>query len=519
MNEATIQERKVMQVLSPATNTVIEEMEETPLSEVDTLYEQARAAFKHWSALSMSERIDYLRKLRYHMADNMEEVISVVATDTGKVKLEALMADVMPVLDALEHIEKHAKKVLGRQKVPTPIVFFGKKSYVEYMPRGVVLVISPWNYPLQLAMIPVVSALVSGNAVILKPSEVTPLVGKIIEKLFRDVGFPEHVVQVAHGGKELGAALTSEKPDYIFFTGSVRTGQIIQQVAAKDLIPTTLELGGKDPMIVFADANLERAVQGVMWGAFTNCGQTCMATERVYVERSIYESFLQRLIEEVGKLKQGADDDSDIGSMTFPGQLEIMKVQLEEALSRGAKLETGTAPDAWDTGKGLFIPPTVITGVTHDMKVVQEESFGPLLPVIPFDTEEEAVELANGTEYGLNASVYTKDMEKAKRVASKLVSGGVVINDVIITVANHHLPFGGAKKSGIGRYHGEGGLRIFCHEKAVMLDRGWKKTELPWYPYRGTYPLFKQLFYSLYSKNKNWIKFAQAFVGLMRKSN
>ncbi|WP_070121671.1 aldehyde dehydrogenase family protein [Bacillus marinisedimentorum] len=506
-----------LRVLDPAENRIIEEIDETPPGEAGRLYENARTAFESWSALPVAERIRYLRKLRHYLAEHMEESIQTVSRDTGKVEVEALMADLMPVLDALQHIEKHAGKILGREKKPTPIVFFGKKSYVEYMPRGVVLVISPWNYPLQLAMIPAISALAAGNTVILKPSEVTPLVGLHIEKVFKEAGFPDNVIQVAHGGKELGAALTKGKPDYIFFTGSVRTGQIIQEVAAKDLIPTTLELGGKDPMIVFKDANIERAVQGAIWGAFTNSGQTCMAIERLYVERPIYETFLQKLIGEVNKLKHGKTKDGDIGSMTFPGQLDIMRVQLEEALANGAKLATGTPPGKWNTDKGLYVPPTVVTEVGQDMKIMQEESFGPLLPIMPFDTEEEAIALANGTEYGLNSSIYTSDIAKAERVASKLVSGGVVINDVLITVANHHLPFGGAKKSGIGRYHGDEGLRIFTHPKAVMVDKGRKDTELPWYPYEGTYPHFKKLFHSMYGRKRNWIIFAAAFLALMRK--
>ena len=512
----SVGEVRKMSVVAPATGEVIAEIEETPVHEVPMFYQKGREGFGMWSALSISERTDYFRKLKQLMVDEMDEIAKIISEDTGKVLTESIVADIMPTLDAIDHIIRHAEKVLSRKKVKTPLLLFGKKSFVEYMPRGVVLVISPWNYPLQLAMVPMISALAGGNSVILKPSEVTPLVGKCIEDLFNRSGFPEGTVQVAHGGKEVGAAFTAGKPDYIFFTGSVRTGKIIQQQAAKDLIPTTLELGGKDPMIVFEDANLDRAVKAAAWGAFTNSGQVCMSAERLYVERSIYGKFLEKLKKEVNSLQQGHDINSDVGSMTFPAQKDIVKAQLDEALERGAKLETGLTPSDW---KGdMFLPLTVITDVEQDMKIIQEETFGPLLPVVPFDSEEEAVAYANGTVFGLNASVWTKDKAKARRVASKLVSGAVVINDVLITVANHGLPFGGTKESGIGRYHSEAGLRIFCHEKAIMEDMGLMNSEIQWYPYKGKYPLFLNLFKSYFADKRDWLGFVKNYIALL-KSN
>lgn len=512
----SVKEIQKMSVVAPATGKVIAEIEETPVQNVPFYYQKARDGFAHWSSLAISERTGYLKKLKKLMVDEMDQIAKVISDDTGKVLTESIVADIMPTLDAIDHIIRHAEKVLSRKKVKTPLLLFGKKSFIEYMPRGVVLVISPWNYPLQLAMVPMISALAGGNSVILKPSEVTPLVGKCIEDLFMRSGFPEGTVQVAHGGKDVGAAFTAGKPDYIFFTGSVRTGKIIQQQAAKELIPTTLELGGKDPLIVFEDANVDRAVKAAAWGAFTNSGQVCMSAERLYVERTIYGKFLEKLKKEVNSLQQGNDVNADVGSMTFPGQKDVVKAQLEEALERGAKLETGMKPSDW---KGdMFLPLTVVTEVEQDMKIIQEESFGPLLPVVPFDTEEEAITLANGTVFGLNASVWTKDKNKARRVASRLVSGAVVINDVLITVANHGLPFGGTKESGIGRYHSEAGLRIFCHEKAIMEDMGFMKSEIQWYPYKGKYPLFLNLFKSYFADKRDWISFVKNYIALL-KSN
>jgi acyl-CoA reductase-like NAD-dependent aldehyde dehydrogenase len=508
--------REKLKVIAPATGKQIGEIDVTPISDVTVFFEVGRAAFRNWSKLAVAERLKYLRRLKEYMVDNMEDIAKTVSVDTGKVILEALVADIMPTLDGIDHICKHGEKILTRQKVKTPLLLIGKKSFIEYMPRGVVLVISPWNYPLQLAMVPMISALAAGNTVILKPSEVTPLVGKCIEELFTNAGFPEGVVQVAHGGKEVGAAFTNGLPDYIFFTGSVRTGKIIQEVAAKNLIPTTLELGGKDPMIVFADAFLERAAKGAAWAAFTNSGQVCMSAERLYVEKSVYPQFLSLLKKEISTLKQGTDESSDVGSMTFPGQIQIIKEQLEDALRNGAVLETGVPIAEWKDG--MFLPLMVVTNVTQQMKIIQEESFGPFLPVIPFESEAEVVNLANDTVYGLNASVWTRDIEKARTVASQLVSGAVVINDAIITIANHGLPFGGTKQSGVGRYHGDVGLRAFCHEKAIIEDRGRKKGEIHWYPYQDKTPHFLKLFQSYFKTNRNWLSFAKSYWSLLKKS-
>ncbi|MCU9613786.1 aldehyde dehydrogenase family protein [Caldibacillus lycopersici] len=506
----------LLQVINPATGEHIENITETNVADVPLMYEKSRNAFQSWSQLAVEERLQYLKKLKEVMVQEMDAIAKTIVKDTGKVPTEALVADIMPSIDAVGHIIKHAKAMLKPHKAKTPLLLIGKKSYVEYMARGVVLVISPWNYPLQLAFVPMISALASGNSVILKPSEVTPLVGKCIEQLFQKAGFPEAVVQVAHGGKELGAAFTAGNPDYIFFTGSVKTGKIIQEVAAKQLIPTTLELGGKDPFIVFADANLKRAAKGAVWAAFTNSGQVCMSAERMFVERTVYDEFLQLVKKETEILVQGTDENADIGSMTFPGQVAIVKQQVQEALEKGAQLESGIHPEKWDK-QSMFIKPIILTNVHMDMEIVREETFGPVMPIIPFDTEEEAIILANQSEYGLNASVWTQDSHRARRVARQLISGAVTINEAIVSVANHYLPFGGAKHSGIGRYHGEQGLRMFCHEKAIVMDRGKRNQEIQWYPYKGTYSQFLQLFQSYFAKKTRWGTFLKSYVRLLKK--
>jgi len=475
---------------------------DTTPEECQGLYIAARAGFHIWRQSSFPERVQYLRKMCGLIVTHLDQLIDIICADTGKVPVEAVTADLLTVVDYLKHVEKHGVKALRPKKVPTPMALFGRRSYVEYQPRGVVLVISPWNYPFQLSLIPLIAAVFAGNSVILKPSEVTPKVGAAIKRLCELCDFPPGVVQVALGGKDLGAELVQGRPDYIFFTGSVQTGKIIQQEAAKRLIPTTLELGGKDPMIVCADANLKRAAKGAVWGAFTNLGQVCMSVERLYVEQSVYDEFVGELVSEVSRLTQGAGADCDLGAMTWLGQVEVVKEHVNDALARGAKLITGLPPEQWDFSRGLFIPPMVLVNVTPEMKIMREETFGPVLPVMPFDEIDEAIRLANDSSFGLNASVWSRDLKKAHRIARELVSGNVVINDVIISVANPYLPFGGVKESGIGRYHGEIGLQAFCHERAVVVSRGRRKSELNWYPYRGKLELFKKMVRLLYGRRR-----------------
>ncbi|WP_042349153.1 aldehyde dehydrogenase family protein [Bacillus massiliigorillae] len=504
-------------VYSPSTGEHIYTMNETDVTEVDSFVAKSKQAFQTWSRMDFSKRLSYFANLRNVILQELDQTTDVIAKDAGKVQMDALVADIMPVLDFLKFLESSAEAILRRQKVKTPIVFIGKKSYVEYMPRGIVLVISPWNYPFQLSMIPILSALVSGNTVIAKPSEITPYVGKYMEELFERAGFPEGVVQFAHGGKELGGALVASKPDYIFFTGSVATGKIIAKQAAEHLIPVTLELGGKDPMIVCRDANIERAAKGAVWGAFTNSGQVCMSVERLYVDETIYEPFISAVKKEVAALTQGASKEHDVGSMTFHTQVQIVKNHVNDALVKGAVLETGKNPTDWDEDS-MFLQPMVLSSITNDMKIVSEETFGPIMPIIPFKDEQEAIYLANKSEYGLNASVWSNDIQRANQIASQLVSGAVIINDVIISVANHHLPFGGAKQSGVGRYHGEQGLRMFCHEKAIMQDAGKKSNEIQWYPYNGKFDDFKNMIEAFYGNQRKWVRFLKSYLNLLKKS-
>ena len=466
----------IMTQLNPATGNIIQEIPETSAADLTLAMQRARSAFLQWGQTPLAERLEWMRRLREYLVDHAESIAQTIAACTGKVHLEALMTEVFVVADAIRHYEHTARKTLASKRVKTPILFFGSRSSIEYKAMGVVAVISPWNFPFQLAMVPVISALIAGNCVLLKPSEVTAGVGVLMEQIFQAIDFPQDVVQVLHGGREVGSALVQARPDKILFTGSVATGKKIMATAAEHLIPVDLELGGKDPMIVFADSDVERAANAAVWAAFTNAGQVCMSVERVYVEASVYGEFVHKVKQKTALLRLGID----YGAMTFPPQLDLVEAHLADAIAKGAKIECGG--DRLIEGT-LHFAPTILTHVDHTMLVMRDETFGPLMPIMAFSTEAEAVQLANDSLYGLNASVWSRDLEKAKRVSSQLVSGNVCINDVITTVANPHLPFGGVKQSGIGRYHGEVGLLTFCHQTSVMVNPSSKQREVNWYPY------------------------------------
>jgi acyl-CoA reductase-like NAD-dependent aldehyde dehydrogenase len=461
---------------NPATGAVVAHIEEATPADVGAAMERARAAFPAWRDTPLAARLQWMKKLREHIVDHAEAISNRIAEATGKIASEALITEVYIVADALHYYEKTAPRALAAKKAKTPLIFFGNRSWVHYQPMGVVGVIAPWNFPFQLSVVPVISALVAGNTMLLKPSEVTPDIGVLIEEVFAAIDFPRDVFQVLHGGRETGAALVDSRPDKIFFTGSVATGSKIMAAAAQHLIPCDLELGGKDPMLVFADSHLERAANAAVWGAFVNAGQVCMSVERVYVERTVYAEFLEKVLAKTRALRIG----EDVGSMTFAPQLDLVEAHLQDALERGAQIELGGKRLREDT---LHFAPTVLTNVDHSMRIMREETFGPVLPIMAFDSEEEAITLANDSDYGLNASVWSSNAQRAKRVAERLVSGNVCINEVISTIGNPHLPFGGVKHSGIGRYHAPVGLTTFAHQTSIMASPGKKRREVNWFPY------------------------------------
>lgn len=480
-----IQDKKgadfVDEIKSPLTGELIGSLEYTKDEELPFIMEKSKESFKLWSSLSLGQRIEFMTRLRKYLVEMGDEISREISKITGKPVIEAYSAEIMATVETIKYYEKNTEKILGIQKKSTPIYFATKKSYVEYRPMGPILIISPWNFPFHLSMAPMVSALIAGNSVILKPSPETIYIGKIVERIFKSLDFPKDVLQVVYGdnGSGFASKLIEMKPSKVFFTGSTETGKKILKQASEHMIPVDLELGGKDPMIVFKDANLERAASAAIWGAFTNSGQVCLSVERLYVQEEIYDEFISLLKGKIGEIWQGNEPYADMGCMTSLKQIDKVKEHIEDAKQNGAKAHSkGAMVDG-----NRFMPPTILTDVNHTMKVMREETFGPVLPVMKFNEEEEAIFLANDSEYGLGAYVFTSDSNKASRVASKLEAGMIGINEVIIPVANIDLPFGGVKASGIGRYHGEEGLRTFTNPVSIVYDSGFKSKEINWFPY------------------------------------
>ena len=495
--------------LSPVTGELLGTFPNTSAADVQAAVARARAAQPAWAELTLRERLQALDRLRTVIEQHGEEFARQISADTGKPLVDALLTELMSIPLFIDYYRKHAADVLRRRKVGTPILFPGKASYVEHFPMGVIGVISPWNFPFQLAMVPVISALIAGNTVVLKPSEVTPLTGEVIRACFERAGLPSGVVEVVQGDGLTGAALVEADIDKVFFTGSVATGRRVMAAASRRPIPVELELGGKDAMIVCADANLERAAKAAVWGGFVNCGQMCVSVERLFVVEEVHDRFVELVRREVAQLRVGGpDEDADMGPLTFARQIETVERHIAQAREAGAAVLTGGQRVE---RAGQFFEPTVLTGVTPEMEIYRDETFGPVLPIVKVRDELEAVRLANDHIYGLNGSVWTRDTKRGLQLASALECGQVMVNDLVASVGNPALPFGGVKASGFGRYHGPEGLIAFSHQKSIMVDRGLMTSEPFWFPYRGKYEPMTQVFKGLLQRN-----YPKALVGLVK---
>ncbi|MCU0225266.1 MAG: aldehyde dehydrogenase family protein [Acidobacteria bacterium] len=456
----------------PATGEPFAAVERLDAEQAGAAFDAARAAFPAWSATPVRARARALDALRAALLAEAEQLARLVSREQGKPVAEAWAAEILPSLDALAHLAEHAEAALQDEPVQAhSLLQAHKQARIVRVPCGVVLAITPWNFPLALPLPIVATALAAGNTVVLKPAPAGVLTGLRIGALARRAGLPDGVVNVLATDDAVAAALAADpRPDKIVFVGSTATGRKVMTAAAANLTPVVLELGGKDPAIVCRDADLDRAAQGIAWGAFVNAGQTCASVERVFVEQAVAEPFLAQLVERTRALRVGDPGraGTDLGPLTLARQRTIVVEQVEEALRRGARCLTGgAAPD----GPGHFFPPTVLAGVDPAMRVMREETFGPVLPVMSVPSP-----------YGLTASGWTRSEAIAARLQRELQAGVVTINDCVASFAEPAAPWGGIKASGIGSTHGRLGLLEMTQPKFVSLDRG-RGAELWWYPY------------------------------------
>ncbi len=475
--------RKIVSV-NPATGEILRELDCASGAEVEAAVARARAAQTAWSELGLRRRIGVLREFQGKLHAKKSEIAAAITREAGKPLAEALVTEVLVVLDAARFLIENAWRLLCDEPVPHGnLATKLKRGSLVREPYGVIGIISPWNYPFSIPATETLAALVAGNAVVLKPSELTPLVALELAGLLHTAGVPADVFQVVIGEGAAGAALVRSPIDKLVFTGSVATGKRIAATAAEHLLPVVLELGGKDPMLVLDDADMDVASSAAVWGAFVNAGQACLSVERCYVHRSLYDAFLQACSEKTKKLRvgHGEDRDTDVGPMIHERQLAIVESHVEDAKARGARVLTGGKRSP-ELGANFYAP-TVLAGVTHDMRIMREETFGPVLPIMSFDSDDEAVRLANDSEYGLAASIWTRDSKRGQRLARRIHAGTVMVNDVISCFAISEAPHGGVKSSGVGRTHGRFGLEEMVRLKYLDIDLMPGMKKIWWHGY------------------------------------
>jgi acyl-CoA reductase-like NAD-dependent aldehyde dehydrogenase len=466
---ATEVDTAAIEVENPATGKVIATVPVVAPEDVAALVARARLAQPGWEALGFEGRAAVMKRCQKWVSDNTDRVIDTIVSETGKAYEDALLAEVSYAEGAFAFWAKNAERYLAEERVKTASPFAkGRKLIVRYAPLGVVGVIGPWNYPLTNSFGDCIPALMAGNAVLLKPSEVTPLTSMLMREMLRECGLPEHVYQVVPGYGETAEALVDEV-DFVMFTGSTATGKKVMARAAQTLTPVALELGGKDPMIVCSDADLERAANAAVHYSMQNAGQTCISTERVYVEAPIYDDFVRLVTDRVGGLRQGAPGgpgSTDLGAVISPPQADIVERHVREAVEQGARVLVGGGRS---DENGHFFEPTVLVDVDHTMACMREETFGPTVPIMKVRDADEAVRLANDSPYGLQASVWTKDAAKGERLARRIEAGAVTVNDAQVNYVALELPMGGWKESGLGTRHGADGIRKYTKKQSVLV--------------------------------------------------
>lgn len=470
-----------LRVQDKVNGEVLEVLEIHDADAVAAAVARAREAQPAWAALGARERGRLLKRARRSLVRQRREILRLLERETGKARFD-VVGELMNVCLDIGYYARRAPRWLRSQRVSTRPLF-GKRGRIHYKPRGVVGIISPWNAPLTLALGDAIPALLAGNTVLIKPSELTPLAVRGAVDAFNET-LPAGVLQTLIGEGDTGAALV-DRSDMVCVTGSPQTGRRVMERASRRLTPVLLELGGKDPMIILEDADLERAARAAAWGACMMTGQVCMSIERIYVVDAVAADLKQRLVEQMRSLRTGANGDSadiDFGPFTSARQVEIVERHIEDAVSKGARVLTG-GKRVDLPGGGVSFEPTVIEA-DHTMKLMTEETFGPVVGIRTVKDAEEAVRLANESAYGLNASVWTRDIQRGIALAERVESGSVCVNECVVTAGLPELPFGGVKQSGIGTRHGGAeGIRQFCVRQAMLIERRKRKTEMAWFPY------------------------------------
>lgn len=536
-------EKKYIISRNPYTQEELGRFQLNTKEEVFEIIRKAKKAQKNWVRVPIREKIKKIKKIIAYIVANVDIISEEISKENGKVKIDALATEVLPVTMAIDYYCKNAKKFLKDEKIKSGnILLFNKKSRILKVPYGVIGIISPWNYPFSIPFSEIIKALLAGNSVVLKTASNSLLVGERIKKCINAADLPEGVFNyIVVRGSDAGDYLIDGGVNKIFFTGSVKVGQYLMEKASKRLLPLSLELGGNDPMIVLNDANIERAAWGAIWAGFQNSGQSCGGIERIYVQERIYDKFLNELKSRLKKLKIGPDIDfnSDIGGMTTKQQLETVKEHVDDALKKGAKIyyqkeivslnlknkktkENNSEYNQRNQYNNIF-PPTILINVNHDMKLMKDETFGPVVGVMKFKTIEEAVEFANDSYLGLTASIWTRNKKLAFRIAHQIEAGVITINDHLMSHGLAETPWGGFKMSGIGKTHGKMGFEEMVQHKVVVNDiLSFAKKDLWWHPFnKKMYEGLKSAMFALYEKRlfrkiKAWINVGKIFFRVFR---
>ncbi len=490
----------ILKSWEPASGALLGEVPIASRDDVAKTIARARKAQAAWGVLPVEERCARLLRFRDALVARADEIVDVVSRECGKPRADALGHELVVAVDQLTYYCKNAPRILASRELSLHLLKH-KKSVLHYVPRGVIGVISPWNFPFLIPMNDVFAALVTGSAVVVKPSEVTPLSLQKAKEVFDATGLPEDLFGVVHGRGDVGQALIEGGIQKLVFTGGVETGKRVAAACGANLVPCVMELGGKAPLIACADCDVERVANAVVYGGFVNAGQACIAVERVYAHESIHDKLVSRVQELTQKLRQGdpAGGEVDVGALTFAKQIEIAEKHVEDALKKGARLLAGGKRRP---GAGQFFEPTILAGCDHSMTVMRDEIFGPIVPIQKVSSEDEAIRLANDSHLGLNAYVFTNDRERGRRLARRIEAGSIVVNDVLANYVAVEAPFGGIKQSGFGRVHGDDALRDMAEIRHVLSGRlPDRKTEPYWFPYsEKAYRWQMRIFRALFSR-------------------